>query len=234
MKKYLALAIIGALLSTSVVRAEEDRGIVQRFVERDYRNFVGDLNREPLPKIAERTDHALEAALKFAAKELRKNGEKKLANQIEKEYSQKYRGFLSRTVTQVGIGDHKPLNEWLAKTYDKIEEKLGVNFCVLTHLADIKTVNFAIPIVFRPCSFEMDGLTIPRIEEYKNHFGGDGVYEGLFCVVSYWSSYGVCLAATYGGGAIWFCGAISTGVELLAHKFVAYPLGEKIYRNFCE
>lgn len=208
--------------------------VLQRMVERDYKTFVGTLDQEPLVKVAKKTDDALSAALHFAAKEIRKKGDRELANSIEREYNSRFANFLSRTVTATAIGDHKPLNEWLARTYDKIEAKLGVQVCVLTHLADIKTINYAIPIVFKPCTFDMDGLEIPRLDEYKNHFGGDGVYEGLFCVVSYWASYGVCLAATYGGGAVWFCGAISTGVELMAHKFVAYPLAGKIYKNFCE
>lgn len=184
--------------------------------------------------VANKADLAIENLVTFGVAKLRAAGDTEGAYYHEHIFETNFKGFLTRLQTARDngrdIGDHKPLVEWLATFYDRLEFILGVGVCKATHLSDIKTFNFCIPVVFKPCTFPMDGVTGERSDEYKRHFAEGDVYYGLLPVTVYWLAEVPCLMA---GGAI-VCGIVSGGAEYLVAKFVAPKVSDRVFERACE
>lgn len=186
-------------------------------------------------KLADRTQKALGNIIMTAAGELRKKGHSQEASQLESEWFDRYQfdfKVFASGMSSWDIGDHKPLSKWLADKYEMLEIILGVEVCKRTHLSDLKTFNFAIPVVFRPCTFSMDAITDPRIDEYRNHFSYGSIYYGLVPVVTYWVVYGVVTASTMGTGFVFIAGAAGALAEK-AIALVTPKLSDKVYTKFC-
>lgn len=185
-------------------------------------------------KLAQRTQKALDTVLGVASGELRRHGHYAEADNLDMEYWNTYRdAFMSYFMGEDrDIGDHKPISQWLADKYDMLELLLGVGVCKQTHLSDIKTFNFTIPIVFRPCTFPMDSVLGVRIDEYRNHFSEGDVYYGLVPVVTYWVVYGVTTAATMGGGFVFIAGIAGSLAERLI-AIVTPNLSDKVFTRAC-
>lgn len=184
-------------------------------------------------KLADRTEKALDRMFLIAGSELRKRGYISEAYQLSLEWNETYRtSFRNYAAGMRDIGDHKPLNEWIAEKYQMIELVLGVDVCKAMHLSDIKTLNYAIPVVFRPCSFPMDFVDGERSDEYVRHFNEGAVYFGLFPVVVYWSVYIGCTVGTAGTGFILVCG-LAGGLGERLSSIIGDNLGEKIYDRAC-
>jgi hypothetical protein len=184
---------------------------------------------------AQRTDEALDALVARGVQKLREKGDDSFAEQFEGEWSDQFRGFLAHAMAQNGgrdIGDHKPLIQWLATFYDHLESVLGVQVCKSLHLSDIKTFNYCIPIVFHPCTFPMDNVTVSREAEYANHFAKGAVYYGLIPVVVYWVCDISCIAST-SGIATMICGPLSGGAEFIMGKWFAPRLSNRIFERAC-
>jgi hypothetical protein len=184
---------------------------------------------------AQRTDEALDALVARGLQKLHEKGDEYFADRFELQWSDKFRGFLTHAMVQNDmrdIGDHKPLIQWLATFYDHLESVLGVNICKSLHLSDIKTFNYCIPIVFHPCTFPMDNVTVSREAEYANHFAQGAVYYGLIPVVVYWVCDISCLAATSGIGAM-LCGPLSGGAEFIMGKWFAPKLSNRLFEKVC-
>jgi hypothetical protein len=219
----IALAFLGCEIGNSSTLAE-----------RRVKRVVADIEQG---KLAERTDKSIEKLVKFAAGQMYKKGFKKEAEQIRDEYDKQFAGYLtkmSRYSLFTNIGDHKPLSDWLATTYEKIESALGFTVCETLHLTDIKTLNYGLPIVFNPCDFDMGAITDARLVEYRRHFSGkcDGEkYHGVAPVVTYWTAELICTIATWGSGFL-FCSPIAGGAEFIMQK-VAPKLSDKIYDMAC-
>lgn len=190
-----------------------------------------------LYKLRSRVDFAMNGALYLAFYELRKKGQVALANQIQNDWEKVYEKTMFRTPSMRDIGDHAPLNKFIADSYDKIEFVLGQSFCISSHIADIKSLNFGIPVVFKPCSFPMDKIIDPRKVEYKRHFcggvPGDDTYNGVMPVVSYWAVYIGCTAATSGLGFMPVCGLVGGVGEKIIQNFVAPAMSDRIFTRAC-
>lgn len=182
-------------------------------------------------------NEAVNRLLWVAETELSKAGREDLALRISNEWADLYGNSLFNATH--GIGDHKPLSQWLANTYDSIEFVLGKDFCIRSHLADLKTFNFTPQVVIKPCTFDMGTVTTDRMTEYRYHFcGGPGCsepngYMGLMPVLVYWSVYGGCMLATSGTGFLVVCGLAGEGIEKMVDHFVAGKLSDRIYSKFC-
>ena len=109
---------------------------------------------------------------------------------------------------------------------------LGVEVCKALHLSDIKTFNFTLPIVFRPCSFPMDAVTITRKAEYRNHFAQGKVYYGLVPVITYWAINAPCMIGT-AGLATMLCGPAASIAEWFMGYSIAPWLSDKIFDGVC-
>jgi hypothetical protein len=205
----------------------------QHFADEQAGNLRDELMQGDMVTLADKSDQALDAVVARAMVHLRKKGDYHFADQMESEWAEKYHGFLTRMVIAEeathDIGDHAPLLQWLATLYDEVEGKLGVEICKLTHLSDIKTFNYTIPIVFHPATFPMDQVTGPRAYEYLRHCNQGSVYYGLLPVLTYWVADVGCMVGTYGTGAIMLCGLIGDASEVVMSKFFAVGICEWIY-----
>jgi len=212
-----------------------------RWERRRIENQLGD-EAQDMDKLAEKTDRSIEGMVRYAAWALKRKGYDADADQLVNEYN----GFYTHAVVNyhdgivpVDLGDHKPIWEWLATWYDKIEAKLGVKLCQILHLQDLKVLNFGIPVVFRPKKAEqwcLETTDKPCQDEYRLHFAGQMTgkwsweYHGVLNVAAYWTTWGVCVAATFGAGAIGFiCGPIGTVVEMGVGKYVSPKASDFVF-----
>lgn len=222
--KYLVLLCALFLIGASPVEVSEVQESGR--IEQDILNG----------KLAARTEKALDNLIMTAAGELKDRGYILEGSVMENEWFNNMKYTFRAYASQMGgrpIGDHKPLSQWLADKYNMLEMILGVEVCKRMHFSDLKTFNYCIPIVFRPCTFDMGPIVLPRIEEYRNHFAKDHTYFGLVPVVTYWVTYGVCGAATMGSGFILVCGTAGNIAEKIVGNWVAPRLSDKIFTRFC-
>ena len=168
-------------------------------------------------RIAEQTNLALSIMLLRAQRKLRRDGNHQLADEIAAGW-RKWDGYLMRMGRD--IGDYKPLSVWLSDIYFKLLAALGEDAMRFFHLDDIQILNYALPVVFRPCDAQWDQT------EYGLHFVP---FAG---VISYWTAWGVCTGASAGIGLL-FCGPIGMGAEMIMVRFLAAPLGNGLYRVAC-
>ena len=176
-------------------------------VERDFESLAG---------VRERTGLALNAIVRTAVFQLRLNDHPEQAQKLHDEWF----GHFQYVLWNVGLGDHKPLSEWLATTYAALEFLLGERVMEITHLVDLKIFNFAIPVVFA-CVDEVDAL------EFLLHF------QPFVGSITYWSAYVSCVGLTWGGGFFWVCGIAGEGASWVMKTFVAPRLNEPVWRLSC-
>lgn len=147
------------------------------------------------------------------------------------------------------MGDHDPLSQWLANLYDKLLALLGQKVMDMTHLSDIKVFNFATPVVFHPKASEKWCVETLKehpedtcIAEYRRHFAGTrwqrvddpfakSLHDGLIPVICYWLAWGACEAATWGTGWFIICTPIGDVCEVLAERYLAPPMSDKIFNR---
>jgi hypothetical protein len=186
-------------------------------------------DRVDFPIVKKYADQAVDGALKRAIKELRKKGYSSYAQTIEFEWTAYYGNSLF--TDERNIGDHKPINQWLAEKYQVIEMFLGVEVCKALHISDIKTLNFGIPVTIHPCSFPMDLVQGERVDEYVRHFAGgpngDDTYYGVIPVITYWAVV-IPLTPTLPIGA----GIVASIAERLM-DIAAVSLGKRVYEKRC-
>jgi len=184
--------------------------VVEPAVEVEVQQMVEDFVQQ---RFADRTEKALNGVISAGVSVLAQKGFEQDAREIQGEWLLlKARGlFNSRD-----LGDHAPLNEWLSKTYAKLESKLGAELMHSFHLDDIKIFNFAIPVVFHPTKWD--------IKEYGLHFVPFGG------ATTYWISRLGCTIAT-SGLISWFCGTIAEVPRYAVVHWIAPGLGNKIHHK---
>jgi hypothetical protein len=227
MKKFLLTLLILPLLAMAdeepVMMYGEPE--VSPRTQRMARQYEDDLKNG---RLAKRTDAALDALIRLSAYKLKRIGKVTEANKLLKEWEDQWSGEIVRlSMVKRGIGDHKPLSEWLAQKYAMLEFLLGKPACQALRITDIHVINFAIPVVIS-C---VDNVSQ---DEYYAHFVEDilGGYKGLGPVVSYWVSFFSCVGMSWGTGFLW-CSPISQGVEYLSMRLVCPKLNEPLWKLSC-
>jgi hypothetical protein len=205
------------------------------FAKQHTRQLRQDLRRGDLSTLAMRSDQALNRLVSNALDQLRAKNEGAFADESQIEWTGTYQGFLTRSMNQEkqDIGDHRPLIEWLSTFYAALVSKLGIQVCKSTHLSDIETFNYTIPIVFHPCTFPMDNVSGAREDEYRRHFAQGAVYYGLAPVVTYWTADLACSVFSYGTGVVWLCGTIGDVAEVFMAKAFAPSLSDIVFERAC-
>lgn len=168
-------------------------------------------------RLRERTNGALNAIIRFGAFKLKQKGYDAEAKQILGDWETKWDGYIVRAARD--LGDHRPLSQWLADVYKKIEGKLGPDICHALRLDDIKILNYGIPVVFS-CVDDVDEA------EFGRHFVP---FSGT---VIYWTSFFVCVGGTWGTG-FFFCGPIAMGCEFLTERWIAPKLNPRVWNLSC-
>ena len=222
--KFVRLFLLSlfCLFTTAAGSHDQDKAVTaaKMFAEKNQR----------LEAFAEDSDKALDAMVKIAARELRRRGYGDDAEVMEGEFTDRFKGSLAASFkfSALGLGDHRPLSRWLAEQYDKLEDRLGPQVMRMTRLSDLKTFNFAIPVVFNPTG---DPYESPVVEwgadEYRLHFVP---FAGA---VGFWTSWLGCSAASWGAGAVTYaCSYVGWAVEWIIMKRVAPKWSDKIYQKY--
>ena len=190
-------------------------GKVDERSNKKVRQFEEDIKRG---KLRERTNFALNAMVRFAVYKLKTKGQKQLADQMLNEWQSRFDGMILRVGRD--LGDHEPLSQWLAEKYMILEFIFGSAFMEATRLSDIKTLNYALPVVFR-C---VDNVDEPEFGRHFIPFSG---------VVIYWGTFFACVGGTWGTGFL-YCSPISWGCEYLTENFLAPRINPTIWRWSCQ
>lgn len=184
---------------------------------RELRTVRVDLAQGDLPR---RTDATIEALIGVAVANLRSRGHGREADEIEGAYFGRFVGFLEERAAGRGfldLGDHKPLSEWLAVVTETLNLLLGERVMKLTHLNDLRVINYAIPVVMAPCTPEWSN----RIE-YRKHF------MPLAATISYWSVWVACKIA--GGWALPLtCGMAGSMAENVMFYVFSGPISDAVF-----
>lgn len=191
-----------------------------------------------LDTFAAKTDESLSRIIKVASWALDRRGYHTDAKKIREQYDELYSHAVfnyALDIVPVGMGDHAPLSQWLADWYNKLEAKLGPTVMRVTNLEDIKILNYTIPVVFHPKGYNGEWWDMM---DYRDHFAGNRTklfyplteHDGLAGVVTYWGVWGVCVAATWGAGAITFiCSPIAEVSNFGVGKYIAPKVSDWIY-----
>ena len=177
------------------------------------------------------SDQAMGAIMSHAVNVLKYYGYAKKAERIGYEYERFYKtAFTDKFLGAKEIGDHEPLNEWVKQVHEDIEAEIGEYLCNFLHLHDMFILNYGVPVTMHP--------ELYALNEYNDHFAGhikEGrkwvfKHHGVAGVVTYWGVNIACSVGTAGMGMVSFvCGPMSTAAEVGMDKFIAPPLGEKIW-----
>jgi len=134
----------------------------------DARNdFVTALQNKDFTEI---THQAFGNAIATAVQDLRDRSDYAMANELQNRWqSSDFVGALFAAQLH-DLGDHAPLFPWLDDFFNKMSSKYGTIIFNLPYVKDLRTLNFAIPVVFAPTGkgWEQDGIDA-RIE-YRKHF----------------------------------------------------------------
>lgn len=222
--KILATLLLTAILSTSLIADVQPKEVTEKD-ERIAKEVGRDLEKGG-NRIKLRMHNTLDIMMRVAVSELLEKGYIPEAQQLENEWNEWSYTILAND----DLGDHAPLSKWLATTYQKLEDMLGVWIMEQTHLIDLKVMNYSIPVVFNACTFDMGAITIPRAEEYACHFVAYGKNkDGAFApVVTWWASYIGCTIGTMGTGFSFVCGAAAEGAKWIMKKHIAPPISKRI------
>ncbi len=195
---------------------------------------------------AEVVDQALDSIVHEAHRQLWSRGFPDLAERMLGEWRETYSGSLLRIFDE---GDHDPLSAWLAVWYMTIDAILGEKTMEITHLVDLKTFNFGIPVVFKPhaamkwCIEQLADHPQDSCQaEYRRHFAGtkyispdpyaeDPLHHGLAGVTAYWVTFAACEAALWGSDFSLACGLAGDACEMLIDRFPAPKISDKIWNK---
>lgn len=244
MKLILFLCLLFSVNANAM--SDEDKQYIKDFLGIDIQeeNLGDPLTQREIEQITERSgqdandqytlsirgDAAIKNWVRLVSFMLKRRGYDEEAEKLSSEYRMLYSTSIVNFYFGVSdkLGDHPPLSKWLALWYVIIEAKLGTRVCELLHLDDINILNYSVPVVFQPKGDER----FPPIiawgkEEYSLHFVP---FSG---VVAYWTTYAVCVGATWGAGAIAFiCTPIGDVAEKIMVKSIAPPLSDRVYDRF--
>lgn len=227
--RLITLIAFLVLSSTRSMGAAADDPAVQTFEQSEveqFRVFIRNMDQDAL---AVKVDASLAKMISIASHKLRQKGYRSDAKALEDKYHRHYAGLLLAIVANhknmhfKEIGDYAPMSEFLTKTYDMLLEKLGPEIMAITHLEDIKVINYAIP-----CVFHFDSIPDYAISpaEYKKHF------VPLCGVVAFWGVSIACDVGTWGTGYWLICTPAGMLAKYAVVEYIAPPMSPNWYDYF--
>ncbi len=185
---------------------------------------AADLGSGNPSRIAGRVEIALAALVGTGVRELEAQGHRDIAARYEHEWLNQWSGHVRMLALAEGLGDHRPLSQWLADFHDRLEDLLGPMLMSILHLDDIKVFNHGLPVVFGMRDFLGEDIDLVEYELHWTPFCG---------VVAYWSVWATCTVATWGAGAItMICSPAGMLGERLMVRYIAPPLADDGWRIF--
>lgn len=175
--------------------------------------------------LAVESNEAITNIVKLAAYKLRKKGHCETAGMIEAIWRHYDGRIIDLALGNRDIGWFEPISDALAMIYELTEQKLGYDVCHMLRLDDLKTINYALGVAFRPCYYGYD--------EYFKHMVVDPKYRGLLPVLSYWTIVIGCSYATYGIGYPFICSPAGFIIEKVVQNRIAPKAVDKLYKLAC-
>lgn len=175
--------------------------------------------------LAVESNEAINNIVKLSAYKLRKKGECETAEIIEAIWRHYDGRLVDLALGTRDIGWFEPISDALALIYELTEQKLGFDVCHMLRIDDLKTINYALRIAFRPCYYGYD--------EFYKHLVKDPKYRGLLPVLSYWTIVIGCSYATYGIGYPFICAPAGYVVEKVVQNKIAPKVVNSLYNLSC-
>jgi hypothetical protein len=214
----LLLCFIATLALAGTAKAENLAGSASAALDDAYQTIEllkqGDVN-----SVAQ---SALNKMVRTGTEALRLKGFAEDADRLQREWNQNYSLYLV-TFGFFDVGDHQPLNQWLADFVKQLRERLGDPVLKVLHLDDVDAMNYTIPVVFQPTGDRRNGDKWDRME-YGKHF------VPFATIVTYWGSLYACkYIAQEHPGVKGYCGQIANILRNGMRNYVAIRLSNYIY-----
>lgn len=134
----------------------------------DARNeFVTALENKDFTAI---THQGFSHAIEVAIQDLRDRSDNELADELQAQWQKSdFMGALFASQFR-DLGDHAPLFSWLDDFFNKMAAKYGTIIFSLPYVKDLRTLNFAIPVVFTPKGKGWQQAGVDARIEYRKHF----------------------------------------------------------------
>ncbi|MGE0172709.1 MAG: hypothetical protein AB7T49_07990 [Oligoflexales bacterium] len=160
------------------------------------------------------------ATVDFITKEANFELRARNENQVADEMMGRWNSVKGQMMASFDLGDHTPLNDYLAQLYQQLEDVLGPEVISQTRLYDIKVINFGIPVVFDPTMSNGTWNSPTPKQEYALHFVP---VAGTF---AYWAARAACQSSGVPRG---LCGPASSMSEKLMVERFAPDLSNQVY-----
>lgn len=209
MKGWIILVLVAVGSVSSTFAADGNQA-----AQEAYRDVVSEFRTGNL---GNKTQLVLNGIVRAAVAELKKKGYSTQADLYLAEWETRFSDYFFRNGA-MDLGDHAPLSEWLEGFYVNLERNLGASTCRALHFDDIRTLNFAIPVVFNPTNEAWDK------EEFRRHF------VPFASSIAYWAALLGCRAAVT--GIPFVCSLAANGASITMRLFIAPNLSDFIYDLF--
>jgi len=166
MKTLFVMILAVTQLHVSKVQAATVSGEVDALqAALDARNhFVSALENKDFSSL---TNQVMGNAVAMLAQELRNRSDEAMASQLEIVWNNNQSVFFGSQFTD--LGDHAPLIPQLEAYFVQLSDKYGPVLAAIPYVADIRILNFALPVVFQPHGSWQSKDVDSRIE-YRKHF----------------------------------------------------------------
>lgn len=125
------------------------------------------------------------------------------------------------------LGDHAPLFAWLEKYILKLEDKYGALISKLPIVVNIRTINFALPVVFTPASSKWQLAGQDNRIEYRKHF------IPFANLITYYGSLYACNVVTVKSGMPQLkklCKKAAEKLQFVMGRYIAAHISDFIFK----
>jgi hypothetical protein len=197
---------------------------IRRFKASEYSSSRKVINSVDRHGMAARVDRSIDKMVSVSTYFLRREGYEADASRIEIEYGLLFKRYVSRLVAgEKDLGDYAPLSAFLTRLSETLDEKLGSEIMELTHLEDVRIVNYTVPVVFHLSTIPAGAIS-PA--EYKKHF------VPLTGVTAFWGVSIACDIGTVGTGYWFICSPAGVIAKFLVVEYIAPPAAPRWYNFF--
>lgn len=179
---------------------------------------------------AEKVTAGLNILFRAACFHARRVGNGDAADAVCGDWDSYWQPMLARAAREGrGIGDHKPLSDWLAAATVVLYAALADYPLIIDmiRLEDLVIFNYGLPVFFEPhaeAAWCLETTSATCRDEYRVHG------ERVISSTSWWLSWGACVGATWGAGAIgMICTPIGDVTERIVLMTVAPRLSYRIW-----
>lgn len=222
---FTLLLALSMLQGSNTAKAENFEGeLIALQAAIDVRDqFVTALENKDFAEI---TEKSMGNAIELLAQDIRTNySDEKMARKLEKIWNQDRVLFYTASLTD--LGDHAPMIPQLEDFLQSLSDKYGTIILTLPIVQDIRTLNFAIPVVFKPRG-EWQSPDYDNRIEYRKHF------IPFANIVTYYGTLVACnYFATKSGQPDLkkICSKAAEKLKFVMGRYIAPPISDWIFNQ---